>query len=75
MTKAMKISAEGRKCSFPNCNRRLSVFNHEAYCHSHLYQMSEEKKIMSSLHTTDMTKVGHEILENLSSGKNSVNPH
>jgi hypothetical protein len=74
MSKAMKTSAEGRKCSFLNCNRTLSVFNHEAYCHSHLYQMSEEQKIVSSLHT-GTTEVQPEILDSLSSGKNGINPH
>lgn len=50
MTKMQKTSAEGRKCEFPNCNRTLSIYNHERYCHSHLYQMSEEKKMRNSLH-------------------------
>lgn len=49
MTKMLKTSAEGRKCEFANCNRILSIYNHERYCHSHLYQMSQEEKIRSSI--------------------------
>jgi hypothetical protein len=49
--KKMKTEAQGRKCAFRDCNRTLSVFNHEAYCHLHRYQMSQEERIISSLHT------------------------
>ena len=50
MTKRLKTSAEGRKCEFAECNRILSIYNHERYCHSHLYLMSQEEKIRRSLH-------------------------
>jgi hypothetical protein len=75
MTKAVKTSAEGRKCAFHNCNRILSIYNHGAYCHSHLYQMSEEEKILSTLHTgPGLSEIPDKILEDLRSTKNSVNP-
>jgi len=51
MKQILKTSAEGRRCEFTNCHRILSIYNHERYCHSHLYQMSEEEKIRSSLYT------------------------
>ncbi len=35
MAKALKTSAEGRKCAYPCCNRTLSIYNHEEYCHVH----------------------------------------
>ncbi|MBN1972824.1 MAG: hypothetical protein JW787_04250 [Sedimentisphaerales bacterium] len=35
MVKVLKTSAEGRKCAYPNCNRILSIYNHESYCHIH----------------------------------------
>ena len=44
MAKALKTSAEGRKCGFLNCKRTLSIYNHEDYCHVHLEQMSHEQK-------------------------------
>jgi hypothetical protein len=44
MRKPLKTSAEGRKCAFPYCGRTLSIYNHEAYCHTHQDQMSEEQK-------------------------------
>jgi len=44
MGKMLKTSAEGRKCMFPHCNRILSIYNHEAYCHRHLDQMIKEQK-------------------------------
>jgi len=44
MGKMLKTSAEGRKCMFPHCNRTLSIYNHEAYCHIHLDQMNKEQK-------------------------------
>ncbi len=50
MQKTQKTSAEGTKCMFANCNRILSIYNQEPYCHSHLYQMSQEEKIWKSLH-------------------------
>jgi hypothetical protein len=45
MGKILKTSAEGRKCTFPNCTRTLSIYNHEAYCHIHLDQMPRDKKL------------------------------
>jgi hypothetical protein len=44
MQKPLKASAEGRKCSFPGCERTLSIYNHEAYCHNHRDQIAEEEK-------------------------------
>jgi hypothetical protein len=44
MQKPLKMSAEGRKCRFPGCERTLSIYNHEAYCHKHQDQMAEEEK-------------------------------
>ncbi len=43
MTKMLKTSAKGRKCMFPHCNRTLSIYNHEDYCHVHLDQMIERR--------------------------------
>ena len=43
--KMLKTSAEGRRCQFPHCQQRLSIYNHEAYCRVHLQQMSEKKEI------------------------------
>ena len=57
MTKMVKTSAEGRKCQFPDCNRTLSIYNHERYCHSHLYMMSEEEKIRSTLHSRPLDSI------------------
>jgi hypothetical protein len=51
MKKMLKTSAEGRRCMFANCNRILSIYNHERYCHLHLYQMAQEERIRSFLHT------------------------
>jgi hypothetical protein len=50
MKKTLKASDELRKCVFDNCNRTLSIYNHEKYCHLHLNWMSEEEKIRSSIH-------------------------
>ncbi len=44
MTKILKTSLEGRKCKFPNCQRILSIYNHQAYCHVHLEQVSADEK-------------------------------
>jgi hypothetical protein len=44
MQKPLKTSAEGRRCRFPGCERTLSIYNHEAYCHKHRDQMAEEEK-------------------------------
>ena len=43
MGKKIEISAEGRKCMFPNYKRILSVYNHGAYCHIHLEQIANEQ--------------------------------
>ncbi|MDD5459125.1 MAG: hypothetical protein PHF37_07015 [Phycisphaerae bacterium] len=50
MKKPLKTSAEGRKCSFPLCERTLSIYNHETYCHVHRNQMSEEQKNKFAIH-------------------------
>jgi hypothetical protein len=44
MQKPLKSSAEGRKCLFPGCERTLSIYNHETYCHNHLDMMAEQLK-------------------------------
>jgi len=41
MAKKLKTSAEGRKCAFPGCNRTLSIYNHEEYCHMHRDKMAQ----------------------------------
>ncbi|MBE0536011.1 MAG: hypothetical protein IH624_10110 [Phycisphaerae bacterium] len=41
MAKTLKTSAEGRKCAYPKCNRLLSIYNHDAYCHVHRDQVSQ----------------------------------
>jgi hypothetical protein len=61
MAKIVKTSAEGRKCQFPDCNRTLSIYNHERYCHSHLYMMSEEEKIRSTLHSGPLDLIGEKL--------------
>ncbi|MBN2591237.1 MAG: hypothetical protein JXA96_15340 [Sedimentisphaerales bacterium] len=48
MAKTLKTSAEGRKCNFPNCNRLLSIYNHESYCHVHRDQ---------KIHATQLQKI------------------
>jgi len=45
MRKPLKTSAEGRKCMFPDCERILSIYNHEAYCHVHRDKMSAEQRL------------------------------
>jgi hypothetical protein len=42
--KILKTSSEDRSCQFPQCGRRLSIYNHEAYCRIHLEKMSEQSK-------------------------------
>jgi hypothetical protein len=44
MSKTQKTSAENRKCSFPNCTRILSIYNHEQYCHVHREVMAHQDK-------------------------------
>jgi hypothetical protein len=57
MKKMPKPSEEFRKCMFADCNRTLSIYNHERYCHLHLYMMSAEEKILSSLHPVYSTAI------------------
>ena len=35
MPKALKTSAEGRICKYPNCQQVLSIYNHQVYCRIH----------------------------------------
>ncbi|MFH0856075.1 MAG: hypothetical protein V1869_06200 [Candidatus Omnitrophota bacterium] len=42
--KKIKTSLKGRKCRFPHCKHILSIYNHEAYCHVHLGQASDDYK-------------------------------
>lgn len=43
--KVLKTSAEGRTCQFPQCNRLLSIYNHEAFCRVHLEKMADKNKL------------------------------
>ena len=43
MAKKLKTSADGRKCTFPQCNHLLSIYNHEDYCHIHRDQATEKQ--------------------------------
>ncbi len=49
MVKALKTSAEGRKCKFPHCKCILSIYNHEDYCHVHWDKMSQQEKKLKIL--------------------------
>ncbi|MFZ2938396.1 MAG: hypothetical protein WA066_06855 [Candidatus Omnitrophota bacterium] len=42
--KKIKMSHKGRKCRFRRCKHILSIYNHEAYCHIHLGQATQEYK-------------------------------
>jgi hypothetical protein len=42
--KMLKISATGRKCTFPHCTHILSIYNHDTYCRIHLEQVAREQK-------------------------------
>jgi hypothetical protein len=53
MVKILKTSPEGRKCMFPQCNRTLSIYNHEAYCHVHRNQVLQEQKPKILAHPVD----------------------
>ena len=55
MKKTLKTYIEGRKCAFTDCNRILSIYNHEQYCFSHQYEMSEESKIRALIHVKTST--------------------
>lgn len=50
MAKIMKTSAEGRRCKYPNCNRLLSIYNHQLYCRVHQEQAPAEVKPKSYKH-------------------------
>lgn len=56
MGKPLKTSAEGRKCLFPHCKRILSIYNHEAYCHVHRDQMSQEQRLKILTHPVAQTE-------------------
>jgi len=43
MAKELKTSPDGRKCEFPHCERTLSIYNHEPYCHVHREQMANKQ--------------------------------
>jgi|GEM_PF-1264452 hypothetical protein len=43
MGKLLKTSPEGRKCLAQDCTQILSIYNHEAYCHSHRDQMPQKQ--------------------------------
>jgi hypothetical protein len=52
MSKMLKTSAENRKCTFPNCTRILSIYNHDTYCHVHqgqVHQGHSEQRIADSV--------------------------
>lgn len=44
MTKKLKTSAEGRRCEYPDCDRLLSIYNHEAFCRVHLVLVQAKQK-------------------------------
>lgn len=44
MSHMLKTSAEGRKCKFPACTQKLSIYNHADYCHLHREEMAEKQK-------------------------------
>ncbi|MHB0946622.1 MAG: hypothetical protein ACYC3B_05590 [Sedimentisphaerales bacterium] len=44
MGKMLKTSSDNRKCLFPHCTRILSIYNHQAYCHTHLNQLPLEQR-------------------------------
>ncbi|MEK7994084.1 MAG: hypothetical protein AAB403_09800 [Planctomycetota bacterium] len=50
MGKMLKTSPTGRKCTFQDCKRLLSIYNHEAYCHVHREQMSRERTVKTPYH-------------------------
>ena len=50
MEKTLKTSREGRKCKFPNCKRRLSIYNHAAYCRIHWDQVSRKNLLQIPYH-------------------------
>ncbi|MHC4425691.1 MAG: hypothetical protein ACYSYV_06295 [Planctomycetota bacterium] len=50
MAKKLKTSPDGRKCAFPRCKHLLSIYNHDAYCHIHRDQASQERMRKSPYH-------------------------
>lgn len=44
MKKPLKTSAEGRRCQFKDCNRLLSIYNHQAYCRIHWGEVARDEK-------------------------------
>jgi hypothetical protein len=49
MGKTLKTSPVGRKCTFLHCTHTLSIYNHETYCHLHLDQSPQKKKLALDL--------------------------
>jgi hypothetical protein len=50
MAKKLKTSADGRKCSSPQCDHLLSIYNHEPYCHIHREQASQKELVKIPYH-------------------------
>ncbi len=50
MTKAMKTSPENRKCTYPDCSRTLSIYNHDTYCHIHRDLVRQDPKSQILIH-------------------------
>ena len=46
--KKIKMSLKGRICKFLHCKHRLSIYNHEAYCHVHLGLLAYDAKPKSA---------------------------
>lgn len=44
MTTKLKTSPEGRRCKYLDCNRLLSIYNHDSYCRVHLEKVRSEEK-------------------------------
>ncbi len=53
MSKALKTSAEHRKCMFPNCTLILSIYNHDIYCHLHQGEAHQRHTIDNLRHNPD----------------------
>ena len=50
MNKVLKTSPEGRRCKFPNCDRVLSIYNHQPYCRVHCEIVSPKNKLKPYKH-------------------------
>jgi hypothetical protein len=50
MAKKLKISADDRKCTYPECKRLLSIYNHGDYCHVHRGQVAKEETRKTPYH-------------------------